>query len=171
MAFINNPRLHALLEANDLYLDVKLHPNFYQPYKDNFVIDSSRVNVTDNKVNLEDYKMFLTDFSSFVFDYAYLCRPIHYFIPDYVEFKSGMNHYRELDLPYDKAFGTLSKTPEDAVEAIAQVIQNDFVLQEPFKQRLENFFYPLTDCCETLYQALISEESDESGKGGTQCIK
>ena len=171
MAFINNPRLHALLEANDLYLDVKLHPNFYQPYKDNFVIDSSRVNVTDNKVNLEDYKMFLTDFSSFVFDYAYLCRPIHYFIPDYVEFKSGMNHYRELDLPYDKAFGTLSKTPEDAVEAIAQVIQNDFLLQEPFKQRLENFFYPLTDCCETLYQALISEESDESGKGGTQCIK
>ena len=170
MAFINNPRLHALLEKNDLYLDVKLHPNFYQLYKDTFVIDSVRVNVTDNKVNLGDYKMFLTDFSSFVFDYAYLCRPIHYFVPDYIEFKAGMNHYRELDIPYDKAFGTLSTTPEAAVDAIAQAIEDDFVPLEPFKHRMENFFYPLENCCETLYQALISEKTNDARKGGRQDV-
>lgn len=170
MAFINNPKLHTLLEENDLCLDVKLHPNFYQPYKDSFVLNSSRVNVTDNKVNLGDYKMFLTDFSSFVFDYAYLCRPIHYFVPDYNEFKAGMNHYRELDLPYDKAFGSLSTTPEEAVDAIARVIENDFVAQEPFKQRMENFFYPLNNCCETLYQALISDKTGDVTEGGQQDV-
>ena len=44
--------------------------------------------------DIEDYKMFITDFSSFVFDFACLCRPVLYFVPDYGQFKAGMNHYR-----------------------------------------------------------------------------
>ena len=42
-------------------------------------------------VDIEDYKMFITDFSSFVFDFACLCRPVLYFVPDYGQFKAGMN--------------------------------------------------------------------------------
>lgn len=161
-AFINNPRLHKLLEDNDLYLDVKLHPNFYEPYRKTVSIESDRINITNNKVNLSDYKMFLTDFSSFVFDYACLNRPIHYFVPDYIEFISGMNHYRELDLPYEKAFGTLSKKPEDAVDAIERAIKNNFEVEEPFKERMENFYYPLDNCCERLYDYLMSEDKEEN---------
>ena len=159
--FINSPKLHKLLEDNDLYLDVKLHPNFYEPYKQTVTINSDRVNITNNKVDLSDYKMFLTDFSSFVFDYAYLNRPIHYFVPDYIEFISGMNHYRELDMPYDKAFGTLSKDPQGAVDAIEKAINNGFEVEEPFKDRMENFYYPLENCCEDLYQYLMSENKEE----------
>lgn len=157
-AFINNQKLCDLLEENDLYLDVKLHPIFYKPYKKLVSVKSKRVNITANKVNLGDYKMFLTDFSSFVYDYAYLCRPIHYFVPDYIEYISGMNVYRELDLPFDKAFGTLSTNPQDAIDAIERAIKSDFEVQEPFKQRMQSFYLPLENCCENLYKALTEKE-------------
>ena len=159
--FLNSTKLHKLLDDNDLYLDVKLHPNFYEPYRQTVTINSDRVNITNNKVDLSDYKMFLTDFSSFVFDYAYLNRPVHYFVPDYTEFISGMNHYRELDMPYDEAFGTLSKDPQGAVDAIEKAINNGFEVEEPFKDRMENFYYPLENCCEDLYQYLMSENKEE----------
>lgn len=63
-------------------------------------------------VDIEDYTMFITDFSSFVFDFACLCRPVLYFVPDYGQFKAGMNHYRELDLPFEKRSVRSSSTPK-----------------------------------------------------------
>lgn len=82
-------------------------------------------------------------------------------MPDYTEFISGMNHYRELDMPYDEAFGTLSKDPQGAVDAIEKAINNGFEVEEPFKNRMENFYYPLENCCEDLYQYLMSENKEE----------
>ena len=161
-AFLNSPKLEKLLEDNDLYLDVKLHPNFFEAYNKITSTTNNRINITKNKVNLSDYKMFLTDFSSFVFDYAYLNRPIHYFVPDYIEFISGMNHYRELDLPYSEAFGTLSTNPNDAVEAIERAINNNFEVENPYKERMDKFYLPLEHCCENLYKYLISEGKEEN---------
>ena len=107
-------------------------------------------------VDIEDYKMFITDFSSFVFDFAYLCRPVLYFVPDYGQFKAGMNHYRELDLPFEKAFGPLVLDPDGAVEEIKKAAKNGFEPESIYAERMRNFYYPLENCAEALYNEVSS---------------
>lgn len=161
MDFANNPKLHHLLEAHDLYLDLKLHPLFFRPYGKFMNFDSDRVQLADNSVEISDYKMFITDISSYVFDFAYLCRPVHYFIPDEIELKSWMHVYRNFDLPMDQAFGEVSYTPESAVDAISRAVESDFKVADPYGQRMKNFFFPMANCCEHLYEYLISEEKED----------
>lgn len=151
--FINNEKLINLLEENDLLLDFKPHP-IVLTFDNLFVSNSDRINILNSDVNLTNYKAFITDFSSFVFDYAYLNRPIFYFVPDMTEFKAGMNHYKELDLPFEDAFGELTETAEDAVNALEKIINNNFVPEKNYSDRMENFYLPLYDCCEKLYDYL-----------------
>ena len=153
---LNNERLAQFLEENDLYFDVKLHPHM-KTISDLFMINCDRINITVDSVNLEDYKIFITDFSSFVFDYAYLNRPVMYFVPDMVQFESGMNHYRKLDLPFEKAFGKLTVTADDAVDELNRIASNNFVAEEPYKERMEKFYIPMDNCCERLYEYLITK--------------
>mgnify|MGYP000198105979 FL=1 len=153
--FLESEELHELLEKTDTYLDVKLHP-IIADAEGLFDIKSPRVVMAGAHVDIEDYKMFITDFSSFVFDFAYLCRPVLYFVPDYGQFKAGMNHYRELDLPFEKAFGPLVLEPESAVEEIKKAAGNGFDPEPIYAERMRNFYYPLENCAEALYNEVSS---------------
>ena len=155
--FLESGELNELLERTDTYLDVKLHP-IIADAEGMFDIKSPRVVMAGAHVDVEDYKMFITDFSSFVFDFAYLCRPVLYFVPDYDQFKAGMNHYRELDLPFEKAFGPLVLEPEAAIAEVAKTAENGFAAQEPYASRMRDFYYPLENCAEALYREVSSWE-------------
>lgn len=152
-AFLDSEKLLRMLEENDLYLDVKLHPHM-KSISDLFMIKSSRINITTEAVNLEEYRIFITDFSSYVFDYAYLNRPVLYFVPDMLQFESGMNHYRKLDLPFEKAFGNLTTEAEEAVQEIEKIIERNYVPEEQYRKRMEEFYIPMNDCRRELYQYL-----------------
>ncbi len=149
--FLESPELHEILEKEDMYLDVKLHP-IIADAKGLFDIKSPRVVLAGAHVDVEDYKAFITDFSSFVFDFAYLNRPVLYFVPDYGQFKAGMNHYRELDLPFEEAFGPLVLEAEKAVEEVKKMAELKFEPQQPYKERMDKFYYPLENCAEELYK-------------------
>lgn len=151
--FLNSPELERILEENDIYMDFKIHPIF-KPYLELFENNNERVNFADSSVKDEEYAAFITDFSSFVFDFAYLKRPIMYFVPDYLEFKSGMNSYRELDLPFEKAFGSLVTDADSAVAELLRIIENGMVPDQVFRDRMENFYLPLENCTEKLYEYL-----------------
>lgn len=153
--FLESEELHELLEKTDTYLDVKLHP-IIADAEGLFDIKSPRVVMAGAHVDIEDYKMFITDFSSFVFDFAYLCRPVLYFVPDYGQFKAGMNHYRELDLPFEKAFGPLVLDPDGAVEEIKKAAENSFDPESIYAERMRSFYYPLENCAEALYNEVSS---------------
>lgn len=158
-AFLESERLNSLLEEKDMYLELKLHPIIANEASKVFDFATDRIVLAESDVNIEDYKMFITDFSSFVFDYAYLNRPIMYFVPDYNCFKAGLGHYRELDLPFEKAFGPLAVTPEKAVDEIAKIFSVNFVPEDIYGQRMENFFVPMDDknCREKLYNYIIDK--------------
>lgn len=158
LKFLEHPQLHKILEEKDYYLDIKLHPIVTEA-SDLFSIDSDRVVFAPSDVNVSDYKMFITDFSSYAFDFAYLSRAMMYFVPDYEQFKSGMNHYRKLDLPFEDAFGNMSDNPEDAVQEFLRLANQDFQPDEKFYQRMQQFFYPLENCAENLYQYIMNNES------------
>ena len=136
--------------------------DLFKEYKSSYIyIERTQKNGKVRKgiigaVDLEDYDMFITDFSSFVFDYGYLNRPVLYFVPDYNEFKSGMGHYRELDLPFEDAFGPLTTDADSAVKEILKVAANNFVPEEVYGKRMEEFYVPMNgDCCENLYKYVM----------------
>lgn len=156
--FLNSPELEHILEENDLYLDFKIHPIF-APYLQFFDRLNSRVSFAGSSVKDEEYAAFITDFSSFVFDFVYLKRPIMYFVPDMPQFKSGMNQYRELDLPFEKAFGNLVTDVESAVEELSRIIEEGLVPNQIFKERMDIFYLPLENCSEKLYQYLMSDKN------------
>lgn len=152
--FLNSKKLENFLAEKDLYIDFKIHPIF-APYLGCFEKNNSRVCFAGKSVKDEEYAVFITDFSSFVFDFAYLKRPIMYFVPDMIQFKSGMNQYRKLDLPFEKAFGKLTTEPEAAVQEVVRIIDNDFIPDKEYKDRMDSFFLPLENCSEKLYQYLM----------------
>ena len=110
-----------------------------------------------SEANLEDYKLFITDFSSFVFDYAYLSRPILYFVPDYDQFRSGMNLYRELDLPFEEAFGPFVTEADKAVDEFIKICDRDFVPEDIYRKRMDEFYLPMNNCCEGIYDYIYND--------------
>lgn len=155
MEFLTSQKLYKMLKEQNLHLDFKLHP-IIKDAKNLFPIENEYIHIAPDSVDIEDYKLFITDFSSYVFDFAYLNRPIIYFVPDMDQFKSGMNHYRELDLPFEKAFGHLSLEAEDAVEELITIVERKFVPEPVFTERMEHFYFELEDCAEQLYEYLLN---------------
>lgn len=136
--FLESDALKELLEANDWYLDFKLHPIF-AVYNDCFNIDNPRITVPA-KTEPSDYKIVITDYSSFVFDFVYLKRAVVYFMPDYAQFKAGFNDYKELDIPLEKGFGELTKNADELLAALDKIIKNDGKALPPFDKKTDGFF-------------------------------
>lgn len=156
LEFLTDKKLYCFLEEQDMHIDLKLHP-IIKSAKNLFQIENDRIHIVSGDVEIENYKLFITDFSSYVFDYACLNRPIIYFVPDMDQFKSGMNHYRELDLPFEKAFGTLCLESFETVNEIERIAQNNFKPEPVFEERMKTFFFDLDNCAEKLYQYLMYE--------------
>jgi len=150
-AFLNSIDLSTLLIEYDYFLDVKLHP--ITSDMNSYFLQNERISIVD-EVNIEEYKIFITDFSSFVFDFVFLKRAILYFVPDWDEFKCGINTYRDIDLPFESAFGELVKNPEDAIGALKLILQNKCTPHETYIGRMENFFLPGENHRKRLYDAL-----------------
>lgn len=93
---LNSKKLNDLLEHYDYTLDFKLHPIF-SAYAELFNLDSERVKIVKEADKTENYRVFITDFSSLAFDFMYAGRRVFSFIPDKMQFKCGMNSYREIE--------------------------------------------------------------------------
>ena len=136
--FLNSDALAKLLEENDMTLEFKLHPIF-SVYTDCFKINNPRVSFAADRP-ISDYKIFITDYSSFVFDFVYLNRAIVYFMPDLLQFKSGMNDYRELDIPFEKGFGELTQNTTELCNALQRIVENSGEAISPYAERTNSFF-------------------------------
>ena len=154
--FLNSSSLKDFLERNDLELDAKLHQNMMSVLS-YFEISNERVNLIPEDVTLEDYLVFITDISSFAFYYAYLCRPIIYFMPDMDQFLSGMNHYRKLFLPFDKGFGNLVLEAEDVVNELKHLANNKFIADTKYEKRMNEFYLDFDNCRDNIYEYLFSK--------------
>ena len=83
----------------------------------------------------DEYKICITDYSSFVFDFVYLNRAIIYFMPDFKEFKAGMNDYRELDIPFKKGFGEFTQNEAELCTALQRIMENSGEPISPYKRK------------------------------------
>lgn len=152
--FLTNKNLLKVLKEKNIVIDYKLHPIFekYKECFDHVICDNITVSI--GNTNLSKCKAFITDFSSFQFDFVKLVRPIVYFVPDMDEFKAGLHTYRELDLKHEDAFGKLCLTGDELLKEIIKLIDNNFEMDELYKERMENFFFKVDNRKEKLYQAI-----------------
>lgn len=119
-AFLESNALQDILEKYDFEIDIKVHPIF-QKYARDFINGNDRVNVKES-VSEGEYSLMITDFSSYMFDFIYLGIPVLSFIPDYDEFKCGMNGYRNVDFMDKVDEGEIAKTSKEIVWQIEQFI-------------------------------------------------
>ena len=151
-SFLNDDSLHALLEKNDYELDVKLHPIF-EVYSHYFNFDSARINIV-NSVDVANYSVFITDYSSWVFDFVYQNTDIVYFLPDYDFFRSGLNGYKELDIPLEEGFGPLCKTGKELLANLIRIIERGE--GSKYRSKQDFFFYYDDNQRDRLYKAVRS---------------
>ena len=104
--------------------------------------------------------MFITDFSSYVFDFACLNRPILYYVTDYEQFRSGMNHYKDLDLDFADAFGPFCTDAKPAIRAISEIASSGFAPEQKYYDRMSSFFVPLENCRERLYRYIMKRDAN-----------
>ena len=159
--FIEKIIRSRFLQERDFILEIKLHPNFHC-YKHLFEFDNERIKLADDTIEENAYAIVISDYSSYIYDFVYLGRKILYFIPDYNEFKAGLNHYWELDLPFEEGFGPVAKNSQDAFALLQSMVESfdgdstDWDLR--YKERSESFFLHHDHYnCDRVYQALVEE--------------
>ncbi len=153
--FLNDTNLLKTLEASGYSIEFKLHPIF-KMYEDLFREALPNTTIASGGVELGEYAALITDFSSFLYDFAYLKRPIFYYLPDPMEFRSGANHYRELYIPFEKGLGQFSSDSEEMAAILTENIANGFRLSEMFSDRFDKIFYSYEPThARTLYQHLV----------------
>ncbi len=122
-AFLNAEPLHRWLTENGYKLDFKLHPIF-AVYADLFEAKHPAIRIVQTAGDIAQYEMFITDFSSFAFDFLYLGRKVFSYIPDEMQFRCGMNSYREIEKESEAAFVSIGGA-EDFIEHANDTISPD----------------------------------------------
>ncbi len=156
-SLLEGPALHTLLDRHGWTLDFQLHPNF-RCYAHHFEdVCTGRVRLVD-AARPEDYALAITDYSSFSFDFLYLNRALVYFVPDYRLFCGGVNHYNELDIPLEDAFGEFTTTGDGALCAIEHVMENGGRPLACYAEKTNGLFlHHDTLQCDRLYECLMSD--------------
>lgn len=154
---LSSEKFIRTLEQQNIIFELKMHPIFKEA-ENLFDIKSERIKIKNDLVKLEDYKLFITDFSSYLFDFAYLNRPMMFFIPDYEEFLSGNHIYNKLDLDVEESFGKMVYGTEEFVNELTKIAARGFEPDDQFKIRMNSFFCEKGGHCEKLYNELMRGE-------------
>ena len=115
-AFVCSGELQELLEEYGYGMDIKLHPIFAE-YGGLLETGGGDIRLIQ-EVQEEEYSLFVTDFSSYLFDFLFMGTPVVSFIPDFEEFRCGMNGYRDVDFLHKVSAAQVAKKPEEAVDKI-----------------------------------------------------
>lgn len=153
--------INAVLERyadTDLKIVLCLHRNLQQ-YNSHFEKLSDRlhvVNLSNGDVAdvLKRSACLITDYSSVAIDFAYLQKPLAYYQADYEQFRK--NHLPEGYFDYEKdGFGNVCYTQEDMMQWVDRCVRSGFRQNEPYRQRVEEFFeFRDQKYCERNYLAI-----------------
>lgn len=144
--FLRSKELEIFLKENNLKMEVKLHPIFEQ-YRQYFDVESNYIELISDNRRESKYCMFVTDFSSYAYNFEYLNIPVVHFIPDYDEFRCGMNGYRDLNYN-DDFWGNVSSSSESLVDKMKNVLDGNYD-----KKNIN--FYSMSNITEEIYNKMI----------------
>lgn len=141
---LNSKPLLDVLRKRGYTIELKLHPIF-EMYKDIYAaVLPDGVSLAASNVPLEEYAAFITDFSSFLYDFAYLRRPIYYFIPDYADVKAGRASFAEFYIPPEDGLGFFSTDAAEMADRVASDLETGFAVPEKYLERMRDIFADIT---------------------------
>lgn len=166
-ALLQSPDLAAMLQRRNCTLDVALPPQF-EVYRTLFTdlpssaksdrirfLAAGEASLTvaaqhtelrglTHLPRIRNYQALITDFSPYMFDFAYLERPVLFFLPDAEEWKVGLHEFRKLDLPFKDGFGSLCAKADQLLSILERLAEQSFEPEAPYAQRIHDF-YPQRD--------------------------
>lgn len=139
-AFLNNGELVRFLKKHGYCLEFKLHP-ILKRYEHLYSLEGETVKMAPEGGNEEEYAIFITDFSSYIYDFIYLKRAILYFFADYEEFRSGMNDYREVVMPFKEGEIKFTTCAEEAVRCLKKMVRHNGRVPAKISKKMDAMFY------------------------------
>lgn len=137
-SFLNNERLHKILEEKGYELVFRPHPELFK-FIDLMEIDKKvRVSVDVNKETYHDLfnesALMITDYSSVFFDFAYLKKPIIYYQFDEYHYDKGYFDFETM------GFGEIVSEEEKLINKIKEYLDNNCKMEEKYIERVKKFF-------------------------------
>lgn len=130
------------------------HPTLF-PYIDRFHLPAQIHMYGSDVVYREIFsknKLLVTDYSSVAFDFSYLRKPIIY-----CQFETLGNYGTGSErFGYEKdGFGEVTRNVSDTVNCILEYLENDCVLKEKYRERIDGFFaFEDRHNCERVYRKI-----------------
>jgi CDP-glycerol glycerophosphotransferase (TagB/SpsB family) len=154
---INNSRLVDCLKQHGYTGELYIHPAFSVQAVDFESNDAVKVmsGIADYNKVFRENSLLVTDYSSVAFDFAYLKKPLVYTQFDAEDFYSG-HHCSKGYFDYvTDGFGPVTADVESAVDAITAYVSNGCIMEDKYRQRVEDFFsYTDTDNCRRVLEAI-----------------
>ncbi len=157
--FLNHPKLHLLLEKENIQMRFLLHRNMV-PFTSDFSSNCPRIDICnmgskDIMNEIQNAAMLITDYSSVSVDFAYLKRPLIYYQFDYKEFRN--RHLEEGYFSYARdGFGNLCTTPDEVIMSLLEIVENQFTVPEKYLLRYNKFFaFNDEKNCQRTYEAIV----------------
>lgn len=155
---INNEELLSKMKEKGYKGILYLHPNHRPQAKDFTPNDTFTIceESFDYSQVFNESALLITDYSSVAMDFAYLRKPIIYTQFDKDEiYKVQVYNEGYFDFERD-GFGPVTYTYEDTIKEIINMIENDCVEPEMYKERVDKFFpYNDHNNCQRIYTEII----------------
>lgn len=141
--FLQDPRLHRLLEEQDKYLIFYQHREM-RKFPGLFESAMPRIRIAeDSSYDVQELLMesayLITDYSSIAMDFAYMGKPLAYYQFDYKKFRE--KQYSEGYFSYEAdGFGPVCYTEKELMDTLAWAVENGFCEKEKYKKRRSGFF-------------------------------
>ena len=160
VSFLRSTYLKEQINQNDFDICFYIHPKLNKFLRSFNGIDE-KIRFLSSKegdsvqTHLKEAAVMITDFSSVFFDFAYMRKPAIYFQFDEEQYYES--HYTKAYFDYrENGFGPVSVTPDQTIEELKKIIENDLKMESRYFNRAKDFF-PLYDDrnCERIYQSII----------------
>lgn len=160
---LTDSRVLEALSKHGYIIEVQLHPRLWSQNCDFVENDYIRVEHVKKPLieEIQETAMLITDYSSIAFDYSYIKIPIIYAQFDKESFYANHAYTRGYFDFETMGFGPVCYDYESTVQAIIKAIENDCVMEERYKQRVDNFFaYRDGKNCERIYNEILKLDKD-----------
>ena len=158
-----NKQLYALLEQYNMQLvfyphhEVQKHISWFKQYSNDRVLIAGKKDY-DVQQLLRDSDLLVTDYSSVYFDFAYMHKPIVYYLFDYEHYRS--EHYAAGWYDYYNGLGSVASTEAECVDQISAIVAEHCKMPEIYLQRAEQMFqYADSNNCKRVYEKVCQVEN------------
>lgn len=164
-ALIHDKRLLAAAKRLSYDIVYVLHPIVSPQLKDFGTDTDVKILAATGDTSYEklfcESALMITDYSGVQFDFAYMRKPLLYYLPD-----SLPKHYEEGAFKTEEmGFGKICKTQDDLVDALIDAMEHDCAMPAEYKARADAFFaYSDHENCKRIYDELLKFTRKESRK-------